>query len=40
MNRDIKDALLFITCFPAVYWFVYTFPVFTSIVVTGFFLDF
>lgn len=40
MKRDIAEVLICIACWPAVYWFVVTFPVFTSFCVTGFFLDF
>jgi hypothetical protein len=40
MKRDIVEVLVFITCWPAVCWFVVTFPVFTSFFVTGFLLDF
>jgi hypothetical protein len=40
MKRDIVHVLLFIASWPAVYWFVVTFPVFTSFCVSGFLLDF
>jgi len=40
MKRDIAEVLIYIACWPAVYWFVVAFPVFTSFCVTVYFVDF
>ena len=40
MKRDLTEVLVYIACWPAVHWFVVTFPVFTSFFVTGLLLDF
>lgn len=40
MKRDITEVLIYLACWPAVCWFVVTFPVFTSFCVTGYLVDF
>lgn len=40
MRSDVAEVVIYLACWPAVCWFVITFPVFTSFFVTGLLLDF
>ena len=40
MKRDVIEVFIHLACWPAVYWFVVNFPVFTSFFATAALLDF